>query len=155
RRSPGTCSDVVGLIEAAYQVELAEDAWLDQVVSVAGALFDRGLGSVAFLYRIENGEPVITQLKTQGAFEAAWLIRVRQQLGQQVPGVIGASPVQWRDWIHLPCGTLRDSVGASPLLDVVGVFGGARDIFAINANDPLGYGVWVGAPLVRPVRLSP
>lgn len=65
-RRAGTTGDVVGFLEAAYEVE--SSTWLDSLVRAAHATFDRGLGVTAFHYDVSRrGQLVMTHVAEAGA----------------------------------------------------------------------------------------
>jgi DNA-binding CsgD family transcriptional regulator len=46
--------DVVGILEAAYALDLSDDAWLDGVLRTTSPLLDRGLGVLAYRYEVSS-----------------------------------------------------------------------------------------------------
>jgi DNA-binding CsgD family transcriptional regulator len=148
-------ADLIGVVEAAYQVDAPEAEWLAGVAEAGARLFDRGLGVAAYLYSFRaDGLPAISALQCTSKFDPAWLPAWHRRLGGQLE-TVGNAPCGWQHWMQLSCANASQVPGLPPeMLDAMVEFGGACDTFAINGRDPSGFAVWVGAPLPHKHRLS-
>src|SRR6185503_16353380 len=136
----GRRENTVGVVEAAYAPATSDAAWLEQMVRVAAPLISDGLGALAVVYHGARGP-----LKG-GAFATANLAVPPEcffgTLERLDPDFVD------RTWRALSFGLCSETVSlasipeAKPLTDA-----GVVDVLNINAYDPSGVGVWLGAPL--------
>ncbi|HEX8950720.1 MAG TPA: hypothetical protein VF945_02690, partial [Polyangia bacterium] len=149
-------ADLIGVVEAAYRVELPEAEWLAGVAEAGGSLFDRGLGASAYVYSFRAADPpAMARIHCTERFDPKWLLAWHQRVGPG-PEPIGNELCGWQAWMHLPCAVASQVPGMpQTMMDAMVEFGGARDTFAINGRDPSGFGVWLGAPLPRKHALKP
>ena len=130
----------ISVVEAAYVLSTSDETWLEQIVSAAAPLISDGLGALAYVYRGASG-PL-----EGGAFASANLA---------VPPEYFLRPIERLDpefvdrtWRALSFGLCSETAplaslpGSKPLCDA-----GVVDVLNINAYDPSGVGVWLGAPL--------
>ena len=130
----------VNVVEAAYAPATSDEAWLEQMVRVAAPLISDGLGALAVVYHGARGP-----LKG-GAFATADLTVPPKcffgTLERLDPAFVD------RTWRALSFGLCSETISlaripeAKPLCDA-----GVVDVLNINAYDPSGVGVWLGAPL--------
>jgi DNA-binding CsgD family transcriptional regulator len=133
-------SDILSLVEAAYDVERAEPAWLDNLVGAAESTLGEKLGVGGYLYDASS-RPIRT-----------WSLTVRAGLD---PRTLAAGCASFDDdyrranWLMRRFGTLSEFPELAPKLSDVDVFArlGIRDVVAVNALDPSGLGCWLVAPL--------
>lgn len=147
-------ADLLGLIEAAYRVDVPEDEWLAGITSAGNDLFDRGLGTAAYLYSLGDAEPVVTRLALGGSFDPSWLAVFQNRIGEQYPQVVDGPPVGWRSWMHIQAAMGASIPEMQSIASAFDAFGGAKDVFAINGRDPQGFGVWLGAPQKKKRKLT-
>lgn len=144
----GRRNEVISIVEAAYAVAPSEEAWLDGLVRAAQPTVDEGLGACAYVYDASRAPLRI------GKF-------VARSLGCPADVILGAVRSVDEDYVAMTWRKLSFGLGsqlvpfeklpaARPLLDA-----GVRDMLAINAYDPSGIGVWVGAPLPNVRRARP
>jgi DNA-binding CsgD family transcriptional regulator len=70
------------------------------------------------------------------------------------PGLISNAPAQYERWLHQSSGTARTTPNLNELTEALEEFGGARDVFGINGRDPDGFGLFLGVPQPRIMRLG-
>ncbi|HEY1954157.1 MAG TPA: helix-turn-helix transcriptional regulator [Polyangiaceae bacterium] len=140
--------NTISVVEAAYTPTTSEAAWLEQIVSAAAPLISDGLGALACVYTGARGP-----LKG-GAFATANLAVPPEcffgTLERLDPEFVD------RTWRALSFGLCSETVPlaripeAKPLCDA-----GVGDVLNINAYDPSGIGVWLGAPLRKQRKRAP
>jgi DNA-binding CsgD family transcriptional regulator len=139
---------VVSLIETAYADEASEQAWLEAIVACAKPDIDQGFGACAYIYDAVRTPLEVGTVVTDGA----------PFLESMVRGTVAQADEAYvaKTWRTLSFATaseiapLREVPQAKPFVDM-----GIEDMLAINAYDPSGFGVWLGAPLSRVTRLRP
>ncbi|MEO8800894.1 MAG: LuxR C-terminal-related transcriptional regulator [Polyangiaceae bacterium] len=147
-------ADLLGLIEAAYRVDVPENEWLAGITNAGNDLFDRGLGTAAYIYSLGgDAEPVITRLALGGSFDPSWLAAFQDRIGEQ-PHLVDRPPVGWRSWMHMHAAMAASIPEMQPVAAAFDAFGGAKDVFAINGRDPQGFGVWVGVPQKKKGKIT-
>ena len=128
----------VSVVEAAYLRAATEAAWLHEIVTAALPLISDGLGAMACIYYGATG-PL-----RAGPYAAIDLAvppaMFTETLERQEPAFVD------RTWRSLSFGTCSETVKLSTLAKPM-VDAGVQDILNINAYDPSGIGVWLGAPL--------
>jgi hypothetical protein len=136
--------DLIGVVEAAYAIDLDEFAWLRGIVDRAGPLLDRGLGvfgntfDVDARMRIHTRSTAFSGIGDEHAVGAA-------QTGLAIP------PNQVAQFLRMSVSTMSEVWGAPPTeidhhRDAAAVLQ-ARDFLGVVACNPVGRGVVVGAPL--------
>jgi DNA-binding CsgD family transcriptional regulator len=143
--------DMVGIIEAAYRIDCAEQEWLEGLVASAQPLLDRGLGLSAMLYDVSRPGGVCAFVSA-GTPEG-WSPTA---IAQQVRDGDGASAVA-QLLSARPCATASESAppgGRDPTADYRSQFG-IHDVLGINGSDANGAGVFIGVHLPAPTRLRP
>jgi len=144
----GRRGEVISIVEAAYAPASTEDEWLDGLVRAATPSIAEGLGACAYVYEASRAPLQV------GAF-------AERELGCSSEIILGAVRGVDDDYVAMTWRKLSFGLGsqlvpfeqlpaAKPLLDA-----GVRDMLAINAYDPSGIGVWLGAPLPKERRLRP
>lgn len=130
----------LAIVEAAYQVELSDAAWLEGVARACLPLLDRGLGVCAFEFQhYPSGPPTILSGKMLGMSE---------ELAAVYPRVFASltPDVQARPFRHGPCTTASRMMGGSTQLkghDVMQRFShkfGLHDSIWVTAAEPSGWG---------------
>ena len=132
--------NTISVVEAAYAPAASDKAWLESIVSVAAPLISDGMGALACVYSGARGP-----LKG-GDFATADLAvppeRFFGTLEELDPEFVD------RTWRALSFGLCSETIPlamipqAKPLCDA-----GVVDVLNVNAYDPSGVGVWLGAPL--------
>jgi DNA-binding CsgD family transcriptional regulator len=138
----GRRSGPIGIVEAAYAAEATEEQWLDGMVRVAEPAISEGLGACAYVYDASRAAMQI------GTF-AGERLRTPKEL---LVGAVESVDEEYiaNTWRKLSFGLGSQLVpfdempAARPLIEA-----GIRDMIAINAFDPSGIGVWLGAPLPK------
>ncbi|HEX7664360.1 MAG TPA: LuxR C-terminal-related transcriptional regulator [Polyangiaceae bacterium] len=138
-------SDKVSVVEAAYLPALSETEWLEQIVRSAAPFIAEGLGALALIYygakgRLRRGahatvdlafDPTKTFLEPLENFPPEMVDQTWRKLSFGLGSEVGS------------LGKLAQHVPAIKTMYDAGV----RDVLNINAYDPSGVGVWLGAPL--------
>jgi DNA-binding CsgD family transcriptional regulator len=146
--------DVVSIIEAAYRVELPTRQWLGEL----GAAFYERLGGGAGLfgctYRIVDGQRLVIdeELRLEMPDEQSMPMRASMEM----------MPVDFlrQTFARTDCGTQSQSITPEmrPFLEMAMAPLRARgwnDIMNCSAVDPAGHGIYFGAWLKEPDRLTP
>jgi DNA-binding NarL/FixJ family response regulator len=144
--------DIVGVVEAAYALELPQRAWLERLLKAVRPSLDGGKGMFAGLYDVQDPKN----------------FRMFEMIGSGIPDVTlelirfaaqGAradiiSRARWEI-----CSTLSQSVGEKaldsiPALVASRVAFGVRDFLGLNAGDPTLQGCAFAAPLTEVKNLA-
>jgi hypothetical protein len=139
--------DIVRIIEAAYAIDAPQVDWLRGIVEAARPLVDAGLGACAYAYDLTvRPARANTYVNLDSPIDA-----------QALAGSLGTATDDYieRSWKRVTAGTASEVPGYHEQPGVKLYFHpqGVRDVLAINAYDPSGVGVWVGALLPRERRL--
>lgn len=132
--------DLVAVIEAAYQVERSESAWLDGVLSAATPLLDLGMGCSAFFYDARDVERLrIHRFVTQGERPDEMIVRaIERSAPERVQWVFRTQACRLAsegpDWRNQPAAKLFASWGID-------------DVLFVNGLDPSGLGCFLTAKL--------
>ncbi|MFT3709319.1 MAG: helix-turn-helix transcriptional regulator [Archangium sp.] len=139
-------ADLIGVIEAAYDLEKPAGDWLQSIATALGPWFDRGRGVVGAEYDARDANEMRLDHLTGVNLSPA-----RSRL--VAAGVVSAG----RDIIERlrweSCGTLSEKIGGAsllrrfPLLTAAGALFGTRDILGLNAGDSTLRGVCFCAPM--------
>jgi DNA-binding CsgD family transcriptional regulator len=148
-------TDVLTLIDAAYAVDLDEQAWLARLAEAARALLDTGLGIFTVSYDASDPDQ----------------FRIRSSIVEGIPEELAPLMMQHmqlfdREWVEqtflgFTCDHIRNPrfarhpAGAPQLLDDFYVRHGIHDILGINAVDPSGLGYQINVMQARACRLTP
>lgn len=144
-------SDIIDILEAAYDVDQTEELWLERTVKAAAATVDEGLGVMGYVYDATDLEEVKV-----GSFfcdQRGPLASSREQ----VQALIRHSDPEYvaRTWRGLPCSTVSETPGIEDQPGYRALVGmGVHDIFVINGIDPTWHGCWLGAGLPKVTRLD-
>jgi len=148
---------LLDFLAATYQVDLDGRSYVENLVAQAVPLLDRGLGVVAYTYDARDpSRPIIGDLALSSRFDPEWL-------GAFYGAVEAASldhghdrhPTGFQAWAHLTSAQVSSIRKMRGFLPLLAHFGGARDVFALNALDATGHGVWLGAPWPRITKETP
>ncbi|MBX3230636.1 MAG: hypothetical protein KIT84_00350 [Labilithrix sp.] len=114
-------------------------------------LLDRGLGVVAYTYDARDAaRPVVGDVGLSNRFDPAWLQAFYRSVeAAQLDQASSKHPTGFRAWSNLTCAQVSTIPKMRAFLPLFKHFGGARDVFALNALDASGYGLWLGAPWPR------
>jgi DNA-binding CsgD family transcriptional regulator len=135
--------DAIAALEAAYDVDTSEHAWLKRLASAVRPHLDPGLGVFAYTWSVRAGKlEVRTFTSVDCALTAgAW----RRALRRTTPPFV-------RAWISVPFGMVRAIRGSDGLS--LGAHGW-EDIVSLNARGPNGSGCTIALPTRAPRRLRP
>jgi DNA-binding CsgD family transcriptional regulator len=143
--------DIVGIIEASYNVESDDHTWLTSVVEAVRPVLDRGLGMLAILYDASDPDH----------------FRMKEQMNPGAP--TGFEPIPARvaegfdrafveaNMLSRTCSLMRRATtGALPpeVWEALYRPFGIEDIFNLNGVDPSGHGCYLGVLLPKVGRLS-
>ncbi|MFT3837358.1 MAG: LuxR C-terminal-related transcriptional regulator [Myxococcaceae bacterium] len=141
-------------LDAAYRMDLDGAAYVKQMADRAAELIDHGLGVLAYTYELKDGAAVIDHRGTSERLRPEWLAKFYGSIAEAgVQRGRSSSPFGYQTWQHLQCSQASAVAGMKPLMPFFAHLGGAKDIFAINAFDASGRGLWLGAgmPAARKV----
>ena len=130
----------VSVVEAAYTPAASDTDWLEQLARVAEPLISDGLGALAVVYSGARGP-------LKGGDFASADLAVPPECFFQTLETLDPDFAD-RTWRALSFGLCSETIPlacipqAKPLCDA-----GVVDVLNINAYDPSGVGVWLGAPL--------
>lgn len=142
--------DLVGLIEAVYQIDQPEEDWLRGLLRSAKGTLDAGIGLVAFTYDASN--PASFQFKSFVSQDMP--DECAKQLFQGIPA---ADPDYVRgSFLSIACGTHSEVPGGGdqPFVGPAMHQFGIRDCLVVNGMDANGHGCIVAAGLRRETRLG-
>ncbi|PZR18660.1 MAG: hypothetical protein DI536_01910 [Archangium gephyra] len=146
-------SGAIGVVEAAWRVDLDTQPWLEGILGASRADLDDGFGMWAALYDASSGAQVTFT-------EIAGLGMTVQQL-EAMRTLIPTIP--WdaveRTFINSSIGTLSELLGrqfleALPMGQYVARKHGIHDALGINAQDVTGVGCVLGVPLSKRQRAA-
>jgi len=137
-------SDVIGVVEAAYEVERGDQAWLEGIRTAVEPQFPKNRGMGAYLYDVSelpirisatNGNPGMGAM-----FERKKLERLLSTADE---------PYVASTWRSRAFGTASQGKGFGEIAAAREIARklGIADFLVLNAYDPSGCGVWVGAAL--------
>jgi DNA-binding CsgD family transcriptional regulator len=140
--------DLLSIIEAAYDLERSDAAWVDGLLAAAGPLLDGGMGIGGYFFDAST-----TPMRT-------WAHSTRAGLDLQLL-LLGCATFtddyRRANWLTRRFGTLHqfpdavDHVAAEAIFAATGI----RDVVAVNALDPTGLGFWIAAPQPKLRPLGP
>lgn len=131
------------LVEAAYRPHESERDWLGALAAGARPLLDRGLGVVAYTFRVQRGRFVIGEPVARGATSTAvatFLITTKLSTNRDLRSIyFGTSP----------CSTLGEFLGVErltgdPVARTLGTLTGIVDFLAVRGVNPRGEGTALG-----------
>jgi len=144
--------DMVGVVEAAYALELPQSHWLKAVLKAARPSLDGGQGMFCGLYDAADPAQLrLTELVGSGIpEETIEMIRFAAQGARS--NII--SRARWE-----VCSTLSQAVGADALDTIPAMVAareafGVHDILGLNAGDPTLQGCIFAAPLMKAKPLT-
>ncbi|MBX3263068.1 MAG: helix-turn-helix transcriptional regulator [Labilithrix sp.] len=145
---------VLDCLAACYRLDLDGAEYVRHVVEQAAPALDRGLGVIAYTYDARDRErATIEQFATSKRFDPRWLppyYAAVEAAGHDGPPY----PTGFRAWRHLPCGHASAIAKMRRIVPLFAHLGGSRDIFAVNALDASGQGLWLGALLPSTAKVS-
>jgi DNA-binding CsgD family transcriptional regulator len=142
---------LLDFLDASYRLDLGGREYVENLVEHAVPLLDRGLGVVAYTYDARDpAHPVVGDVGLSSRFDPAWLQAFYHAVEvAQLDRADAKHPTGFRAWSHLTCAQVSGIPKMRAFLPLFEHFGGARDVFALNALDASGHGLWLGAPWPR------
>lgn len=143
----------IAMIDAAYRTDLAEDAWLDGLLSAAVPLLDFGQGVAAISYRVSDTGGLELSGAAATADMRAFEPTSRGYLDQPQVPMVGRM-FQRTDALFLrrdAAGAPADHPGAFEYWSALGVL----EAFGLVGYDVSGYGVMLSALAPADARISP
>lgn len=140
----GRRSDVVGVVEAAYEVDRADEAWLEGLRAAVEPMFPASRGTGAYLYDLSRLPIRISATAGDAGLGPLFERKKLERLLSATDEAYVAS--MWRSRAF---GTASQGKGFGQVAaarELARKFGIA-DFLALNAYDPSGCGVWIGASL--------
>jgi DNA-binding CsgD family transcriptional regulator len=136
----GRSRNLVSIVEAAYAIGDTEEAWLDRLASAAEPDLARGFGTVAYLYDASSDPLRVLSAVTRSPQFSVEMVSVMASSGNDA--YVEAT------WRSISFGAASSGEGFSEIPAVRDYMAplGIHDVLALNAFDPSGVGVWVGAP---------
>lgn len=136
--------DVIGVVEAAYAVDLDEYAWVRGILNAAAPLLDRGLGAFGNTFDVDARRRMSTRATAFVGLGDEYALSVAQT-------VLAISPDQAERFVRMGVSTMSEAWGA-PAADIdhhreVANKLQAKDFLGIVAINPIGPGMVIGAPL--------
>ncbi len=128
--------DIIGVIEAAYNIDKSADAWLRGLLASAPPLIDKTMGMIAFTYDASDpGNFRILTFAHNGltnAFAEHYTANIRR---------VDANYIR-QTFCSLACGTAIESPGwySVPYLEPAARLFGIADALSINGVNPDGHG---------------
>jgi len=146
-------STLIDLVEAAYDLDVEPDNWLQHVMDVGLPLLDQGLGvgALSFTRPLDANKVVIHQQYVASGPQDFPERNMRFTSG----GSAEVSQAMTRPGMAM---TLTECAGDAYLEDVARwreCFDYSQDAFGVTAVDPSGEGVQIIAPLAEVTNLSP
>ncbi len=142
---------MIEVLEAAYQIDVPEGAWLEEVVKAAGKHIDRGSGLLGYVYDASD----LDEVKV-GSFWADG----RAILGtrEHVQAIVRQTRPEYvrQTWRGLPCSLVSETPDIEQQPGYTAMRGlGIHDIMVINGTDPTWHGCWIGAMMPESIELEP
>jgi DNA-binding CsgD family transcriptional regulator len=139
--------DTISVIEAAYAVAEPEDAWLSGLMAAAEPELADRFGLCAYTYDATRTPLRIGTLVSSGPPELSEVARGAVAMASTNVEYVN------RTWRALSFATVSETVDIQNVEAARGfVEAGMNDILVVNAYDPSGFGVWLGAPLAKARR---
>jgi len=144
-------TDLISLLECAYQLDTDDDTWLRGIVAASAGLLQRGMGVFVFLYQTMN--------------RTAWQLGAVVNIGAPpaVPEILRAvAPQSPPETVHRfywsePCITVHQLLGGGPgaeFMRSVMTPHGVKDVLMIKAADPTGVALSLCAPLAESTAIA-
>ncbi|MBL8911282.1 MAG: helix-turn-helix transcriptional regulator [Archangium sp.] len=139
-------TDLIGVVEAAYELEKPTSEWLSGLSSAIAPWFDRGRGIVSAEYDARDAEHMRLHNLT-----GMNLSPVRSRLVGAGVVSAGEDIIERLRWES--CGTLSEKLGGAPtlrrfpLLTAASALFGTKDILGLNAGDSTLRGICFAAPM--------
>ncbi|MBX3199426.1 MAG: helix-turn-helix transcriptional regulator [Labilithrix sp.] len=140
---------ILDCLATSYRLDLDGDEYVRLLAEQAAPVLDRGLGVMTYTYDARDRQrPVIDHFAVSGAFDPSWLPAFYGAVDAAAIDIGSPShPTGFHAWGHLVCAQVSSVPAMRPFLPLFAQLGGARDVFAVNALDASGRGLWLGAPL--------
>ncbi len=139
--------DAIGIVEAAYAVDVTEEEWLKGILERTGAALDGGLGAVAYLY-----DASVNPRRTWGHLATIPMPH------EQIVAACSAFEEDYvrKHWLTQTFGAGSEFPGFFDHPAVVHQFRpqGIQDAVALNALDPSGVGCWISVPQPKVARIK-
>lgn len=147
---------VLDLLAAAYRLDLDDAEYLRELVARAEPLLDRGHGVASYTYDAHDpSRPAMRQLAISSSFDPAWLSAFYTEMERLAAFPSPRThPIGFEIWSRMACAQVSNIAAMRSFLPLFALFGGARDVFALNALDASGFGLWLGAPWPRATKPS-
>lgn len=140
----------ISVLEAAYELSLAPEAWLEHLLDKAAPLLDRGVGVNAQTFQVSASHFALVDVIVHGESDAQTL---RQFLEHVPPHII--------DCVYrrgAPVGTLSEWLFPDDATAQAYFLGNApndfQDSTGLVAHTGQGWGLVLAAPLIKPQRLE-
>jgi DNA-binding CsgD family transcriptional regulator len=141
--------DLVAVIEAAYRVDAPEGEWLAGLLDASRSSLEDGMGSLAFFYDAQR-YPV----RLWGAIERDVSTDVAAGAAATIAGLSEDYLDHVARRLYVGTGSEVPGFDSERTVETEMRPRGVRDALTINAYDPSGVGVWIGAPLPRVTKLT-
>ena len=137
--------DLLGILEAGYAVDAAEEPWLKGLLAAAQPSLDEGLGAFAFSYNAFQPQSFELRCLTSSGFPDVLLERLPMVMAQ-MPTRFIENARNDRACTQAPeIDGFEDFTAVAEHLHPIGAY----DVFGVNVLDPTGTGCYLGAPLPR------
>lgn len=149
-------TDTLDLLEAAYNMDGTECAWLERLCAILHAQLGQLNGVIGFPYRIDENGRVAPGEAVCVSLPVAFGQTYREQLMQIPANLIGETFARYPSAVATQLGppeTLR-AVRATIQSWAKQVGWPWRDFMIINGLDPTGQGVYLGVPLREEGRMT-
>jgi DNA-binding CsgD family transcriptional regulator len=136
---------LVDLVDLCYRVDVPDAEWLGALADAAVPLIGGGLGVSAHVYRRVPGDRLeIGALEMSPRMDTTWLRGFLSSLPEEIVA----------SWRYRAAGAMSSAPGFGPVLETLGSFAGARDVFNVHGLDPSGHGASISAPQTKKLRRS-
>ena len=136
---------LLDLVELCYRVDVPESEWLGALADAAVPMIGGGLGVSAHVYRRVTGDRrEIGAVEMSPRMDTTWLRGFLESLPADLVSA----------WRYRAAGAMSSMPAFGPMIEALGSFGGARDIFNVHGLDPSGHGASISAPQTKKLRRS-
>ncbi len=149
-------SRVMDCLATSYRLDLDGMAYVQALVEDAVPVLDHGLGVLSYTYDARDLQnPVIDHFAVSSRFDPAWLPPFYAAIEAASVDVGRLDrPTGFHIWGALSCAQASTVPGLDEMNRQFVHIGGAVDVFAMNARDASGRGLWLGAPLPTTRRVK-
>ena len=141
-------ADVISVVEASYGIRAPDEAWLRGILEAARPSVDLGRGMLGYVYDLRSRPGrLIAFVGLDSPFGAA---ETALSMATASEAYIDQS---WR-MARVAAASEVPGYEEQPAVRLVFHPRGLADVLAINAYDPSGVGVWIGAPSPKRVLLA-